>query len=143
MWKRDTNYDPQHDDPDTPTMGEKQLEGQSRLLIDLGEPEIWLETMLRAARRSASHADDIGDQALAGRWRNLARALEYASAAAAHDPLTADKDQSPSDLEPSDTATQSQPTPDSQQAIAMPPPGQHQSPAGLKDTAAIIEGNRP
>jgi hypothetical protein len=118
-------------------MDEKQLEGQSRLLIELGEPESWLETMLRAARRSALHADDSGDDAMAKRWRNLTRALEYASAAAAHDPLTAG--------EPSDSATQSQsqPTPDSQAAIAMPPPGKTQSPAGLKDTTAIIEGHRP
>ena len=147
-------------------MDEKQLEGQSRLLIELGEPESWLETMMRAARRSATHADDIGDSSLAGRWRNLTRALEYASAAAAHDPMTADKDQSPSDLEPSDTATQSQsnadlyrehaktdaplplggqhaPTADSQTAIPMPPPRQNQSPSGLNDTNAIIEGHRP
>ena len=104
MWERDFNYDPVHDDPDYQAMDEKQLEGQSRLLIELGEPESWLETMLRAARRSATHADDIGDSSLAGRWRNLTRALEYASAAAAHDPMTAG--------EPTDTATQSQSTPE-------------------------------
>ena len=111
MWKRDFNYDPQHDDPDYQAMDERQLESQSRLLIELGEPEAWLETMLRAARRSASHADDLGDRALAGRWRNLARSLEHAAAAVAPDPMTAGRDQSPSGLEPSDSATQSQAEP--------------------------------
>ena len=95
-------------------MDERQLESQSRLLIELGEPEAWLETMLRAARRSAAHADDIGDRAMSGRWRNLARSLEHAAAATAQDPMQAGQDQSPSDLEPSDTATQSQAEPQHQ-----------------------------
>ena len=114
MWKRDYNYDPQHDDPDYQAMDEKQLESQSRLLIELGEPEAWLETMLRAAKRSASHADDIGDRALAGRWRDLARSLERAAAATSHDPMQAGKNQSPADLEPNDSATQSQAEPQHQ-----------------------------
>ena len=100
MWKRDYNYDPQHDDPDYQAMDEKQLESQSRLLIELGEPEAWLETMLRAAKRSASHADDIGDRAMSGRWRDLARSLERAAAATALDPMQAG--------EPGDSAIQSQ-----------------------------------
>ena len=69
-------------------MDEKQLEAQSRLLIELGEPETWLETMLRASRRSALHAEGIGDMGLAKRWQTLTRGLQYAIAATVHDPLT-------------------------------------------------------
>ena len=80
-------------------MDEKQLESQSRLLIELGEPETWLETMLRAASRSASHASSTGDEELAKRWRKLGKGLEYAVAATVNDPIAG---------EPLDTATQSQ-----------------------------------
>ena len=69
-------------------MDEKQLEAQSRLLIELGEPETWLETMLRASRRSAIHEAAAGNEELAKRWRRLTRGLEYAVAATVHDPLT-------------------------------------------------------
>ena len=62
-------------------MDEKQLESQSRLLIELGEPEAWLETMLRASRRSAMHEASQGNEQLAGRWRRLTKGLEYAIAA--------------------------------------------------------------
>ena len=100
-------------------MDEKQLEAQSRLLIELGEPETWLETMLRASRRSASHEASQGNGELARRWRKLTRGLEYAIAATVHDPITDPRsesrtsgtDQSPSDLEPMDTETQSQANP--------------------------------
>ena len=68
-------------------MDEKQLEAQSRLLIELGEPETWLETMLRASRRSALHAEGIGDMGLSRRWQNLTRGLQYAIAATVHDPI--------------------------------------------------------
>ena len=99
-------------------MDEKQLEAQSRLLIELGEPEAWLETMLRAAKRSASHCGwTLADRALAGRWRNLARSLEHAAAGTARDPMQAGQDQSPSDLEPGDSAIQSQPTPQTEPPI--------------------------
>ena len=68
-------------------MDEKQLESQSRLLIELGEPEAWLETMLRASRRSASHEASQGNEELASRWRRLTRGLEHAIAATVDDPL--------------------------------------------------------
>ena len=137
MWKRDFEFRPSARRSGHQTMDEKQLEGQSRLLIELGEPESWLETMLRAARRSASHADDTGDRSMAGRWRNLARALEYASAAAAHDPMT-------SLDEPSDSATQSQPNGRSRNAMTQCRRQGSTNPLpGLKDTAAIIEAHRP
>ena len=68
-------------------MDEKQLESQSRLLIELGEPEAWLETMLRASRRSASHESAQGNEQLASRWRKLTRGLEYAIAATVDDPI--------------------------------------------------------
>ena len=71
-----------------PAMDERQLEAQSRLLIELGEPETWLETMLRASRRSALHAEGIGDVGLSRRWQTLTRGLQYAIAATVHDPLT-------------------------------------------------------
>ena len=87
-------------------MDEKQLEAQSRLLIELGEPETWLETMLRASRRSALHAEGVGDMALSLRWQTLTRGLQYAIAATVHDPIA---DQ------PLDTASQSQ----SQQAMTQ------------------------
>ena len=112
MWKRDVNFDPIHDDPDyaSTVMDEKQLEAQSRLLIELGEPETWLETMLRASRRSALHAEGTGDMELARRWQTLTRGLQYAIAATVHDPITDGTNQSPSDLEPTSTETQSQPS---------------------------------
>ena len=78
-------------------MDEKQLEAQSRLLIELGEPETWLETMLRASRRSASFEAASGNEELARRWRTLTRGLEYAIAATVHDPIA--------DAEQTDTAT--------------------------------------
>ena len=68
-------------------MDERQLEAQSRLLIELGEPETWLETMLRASRRSAGHEASQGNQALAKRWRKLTRGLEHAIAATVNDPV--------------------------------------------------------
>ena len=82
-------------------MDERQLESQSRLLIELGEPETWLETMLRASRRSALHAEGIGDLALSRRWQTLTRGLQYAIAATVHDPIA---DQ------PLETAAQSEAT---------------------------------
>ena len=117
-------------------MDEKQLEAQSRLLIELGEPETWLETMLRASRRSASHEASVGNEELARRWRTLTRGLEYAIAATVHDPITdgtdprseSRSDQSPSDLEQTDTATQSQ---------ANPTEPQH---AGLHDSREPYSG---
>ena len=112
MWKRDINYDPVHDDPDYQgaAMDEKQLEAQSRLLIELGEPETWLETMLRASKRSAAHEASQGNEELARRWRKLTKGLEYAIAATVHDPIADGTNQSPSDLEPTSTETQSQPS---------------------------------
>lgn len=68
-------------------MDERQLESQSRLLIELGEPETWLETMLRASRRSAGHEARNGNEELAGRWRRLTRGLEHAIAATVNDPI--------------------------------------------------------
>ena len=96
-------------------MDERQLEAQSRLLIELGEPETWLETMLRASRRSALHAEGTGDESLARRWQNLTRGLQYAIAATVNDPITDGTDprsesragQSPSDLEQPGAATES------------------------------------
>ena len=83
-------------------MDEKQLEAQSRLLIELGEPETWLETMLRASRRSALHAEVTGDESLARRWQNLTRGLQYAIAATVNDPIT--------DAKQPGTATESHPS---------------------------------
>ena len=98
-------------------MDEKQLESQSRLLIELGEPETWLETMLRASRRSALHAEVTGDESLARRWQNLTRGLQYAIAATVNDPVAGTNPrsesragQSPSDLEQPGTATESHPS---------------------------------
>ena len=100
-------------------MDEKQLESQSRLLIELGEPETWLETMLRASKRSAVHEAGAGNEELARRWRALTRGLEYAIAATVHDPIADGTNQPPSDLEPLDRATESQPSPAEQQQPAQ------------------------
>ena len=87
-------------------MDERQLESQSRLLIELGEPETWLETMLRASRRSAAHEAAAGNEELARRWRKLTGGLEYAIAATVHDPIAdpAEPQQPPSHTEPQDDA---------------------------------------
>jgi hypothetical protein len=86
-------------------MSENSIEDQSRLLIALGEPESWLETMARASRRSALQAAANGDETLAQRWRKLASALDHASASLANDvnPMQAG--------EPGETSTQSQTQP--------------------------------
>jgi hypothetical protein len=81
-------------------MDEKPIDDQSRLLIQLGEPETWLETMLREARRQALHAAAKGDEPLAKRWRKLAKGLDQATAASADNPMVTG--------EPNDSATQSQ-----------------------------------
>ena len=102
-------------------MDEKQLEAQSRLLIELGEPETWLETMLRASRRSAAHEASQGNEELAQRWRKLTRGLEYAIAATVHDPIAdqqpniARQHPNPIGLMQSDSANQSQAEPSPQQ----------------------------
>jgi hypothetical protein len=81
-------------------MSENPIEGDARLNADLGEPETWLETLLREARRRALKAAAIGDEPLAKRWRKVVAGLDQASAAT----MTSDK--------PGDTAgngvTQSQ-----------------------------------
>ena len=99
-------------------MDEKQLEAQSRLLIELGEPETWLETMLRASRRSALHAEGTGDESLARRWQNLTRGLQYAIAATVNDPIAghesniAPQHLNPPVLQASPAAPQQQPSQD-------------------------------
>jgi hypothetical protein len=87
-------------------MEKNDVEAQARLLIELGEPESWLETMQRAAGRSALHASAHGDETLAERWRKLCRALNHASAGLAQgaaNPMQAGG--------PNDTSTQSQTQP--------------------------------
>ena len=69
-------------------MDSKPIESQSRLLLELGEPESWLEAMLRASRREALHAATQGHEELAKRWRRLERALDYASAANSVEPFS-------------------------------------------------------
>jgi hypothetical protein len=86
----------------TSTRDAQELETQSATLIELGEPESWLETMLRASRRQALHEASLGRVALAERWRKLTQALDHASAAMATNanPMQAG--------EPGESATQSQ-----------------------------------
>ena len=83
-------------------MSENSIEGDARLNADLGEPESWLETLLREARRRALKAATQGDESLAKRWRNVVRGLDTATAASATDAHIS---------EPSETATQSQAQP--------------------------------
>lgn len=61
-------------------MDSDERAAQAKLLIDLGEPESWLETLQREARRAALHAGAQGDETLAERWRRLDKALDSASA---------------------------------------------------------------
>jgi len=61
-------------------MESEERAAQAKLLIDLGEPESWLETLQREARRAALHAGAQGDEELAKRWRRLDKALDSASA---------------------------------------------------------------
>jgi hypothetical protein len=67
MWKRDTNFDPVHDDPDyprkEPTMID-ELQETVETLIELDEPEAILPTLRRAAERQKGV-----------RWRQLAAVL--------------------------------------------------------------------
>jgi hypothetical protein len=68
-------------------MTENSIEGDARLNADLGEPESWLETLLREARRRALKAAANGDETLAKRWRKVVAGLDQASAAT----MTSDK----------------------------------------------------
>jgi hypothetical protein len=59
-----------------------ELAAQSELLLELSEPEAWLEALRRIADRRAKELARglMNDESAAKRWRKLASALEAAQA---------------------------------------------------------------
>lgn len=75
-----------------------EIRAQTALLIELNEPEAWLECLRRISDRQAKTLAHglMSDEASSKRWRRLADAIERVQA----------------ELEPGSRASQSQPQPD-------------------------------
>ena len=67
----------------------RQLGTIEAFLIELGEPETWLESDVAGVEASALHAEGIGDVGLSRRWQTLPEGPSVLLiAATVHDPLT-------------------------------------------------------